>query len=430
MARPSCRITLMTRITTPNAGNEALSIELIKFFRRELPDVEFRAIDRYPIYLAHYKLRTVQAALNKLDLLDQHADFLIKHTEAQPTRELASSADESLIRLVQPSKEHPSVISSMKRLLGFRRNLARVGLIGWSELSRAVGTVAQSDVLVWNPAGELHTTGSPDEVFRLLLMVRLAQRLGKRTVIVNHSLEISDALLRELVSYVYGHADFVIVRDSRSYREALNLGISKHRLREAPDIVFLTANNPPTESTIQLPDSAPIGLSLNGVEANIGTDEWDILLSSLARLSRPLVFVSNAIHRDRVFAKKLQRRYQMKIIERQPSYTELQSIYSNFAALISSRLHSSILAIIRGTPVISIEPSVFKLTAVLEQMCYPYETEDPRRPGWADRVVSKVEHALTHRQEVSAFGRAAAIAQAQRVREGYSPVLSLMQGTP
>jgi hypothetical protein len=76
--------------------------------------------------------------------------------------ELSPIADEKLIRLVQPGQEPPSPIKNLKRRLGFRRNLARFGLIGKSELSRAVATCAHSDVLVWNPAGEIHTTGSRD----------------------------------------------------------------------------------------------------------------------------------------------------------------------------------------------------------------------------------------------------------------------------
>jgi len=211
----------------------------------------------------------------------------------------------------------------------------------------------------------------------------------------------------------------------------LALGVSKDRLGQAPDLVFLTAIDAPLDLTAQdnLVERAPVGLSINGLEAYSGTDEWDILLSFLVGLNRPLVFVSNAIHRDRLFAKELQQRYPIKVIHHQLSYTELQTMYSSFAVLIASRLHSSILAISRGTPVISIEPSVFKLTAILEQMSYPYQTEDPRFPGWAERATSKIAHALTHRREVSAFGRAAAMAQAQLIREGYEPVFSMVQGT-
>jgi polysaccharide pyruvyl transferase WcaK-like protein len=418
-------------MTTPNAGNEALSIELIRFFRRELPDAEIRAIDRYPPYLAHFTVGAIDKAPNKFALLDKQADYLIRRGEMWSGGELSPIADEKLIRVVQPGKEPPSPIKNLKRRLGFRRNLARFGLIGKSELSRAVATCAHSDVLVWNPAGEFHPTGSRDEVFRLLLMVRLAQRLGKRTVVVNHSIEIADPLLRDLVSYVYRQADFIVVRDKKSYAEAIKLGVNSKRLGEAPDMVFVAADNIATDSDNQrdLPQLAPIGLSINGVEAYSGTNEWDKLLYWLASLNRPLVFISNAMHRDRAFAEDLQKRHQIHVPDHQPTYTELQTTYSCFGALVASRLHSSILAISSGTPVISIEPSVFKLTAIFEQMSYPYGTEDPRRRGWADRVATKITHALSHRREVSAFGRAAAITQARLIREQYRPVFSLMQNT-
>jgi polysaccharide pyruvyl transferase WcaK-like protein len=223
-------------------------------------------------------------------------------------------------------------------------------------------------------------------------MVRLAQRLGKRTVIVNHSLEIGDPLLRNLISYVYRQADFVVVRDKQSYFEAVALGVEEECLCEAPDLVFVVAANWATNLDNQrdLPQRAPIGLSINGIEAYGGANEWDELLSCLARPNRPLVFISDAMHRDRAFAEDLQNRHEIHVPGHQPTYTELQTIYSCFGALVASRLHPSILAISTGTPVITIEPSIFKLTAIFEQMSYPYGTEDPgaqaEQIGWLQRL--------------------------------------------
>ncbi len=57
---PVEKIAVITRLTTQNAGNEALSRELIRFLQRR-PNAEVRALDRYPLQLEHLRLAALAA---------------------------------------------------------------------------------------------------------------------------------------------------------------------------------------------------------------------------------------------------------------------------------------------------------------------------------------------------------------------------------
>jgi polysaccharide pyruvyl transferase WcaK-like protein len=106
-----------------------------------------------------------------------------------------------------------------KRNIRLRSRLRAAGLL--PDASRtALNTLRWADALIWNPAGEIHPGGRSDEVFLILLMVRLVQRHGKPVAIVNHSLEGVDPVLNRLLVHVYTGAQFVAVREPVHFRKA------------------------------------------------------------------------------------------------------------------------------------------------------------------------------------------------------------------
>ncbi|WP_165799646.1 polysaccharide pyruvyl transferase family protein [Sphingomonas oleivorans] len=424
---PISKVALITRMSTQNAGNEALSIELINFFKRELPNAEIRAMDRYPRFFEHLKIAHLQAGGGSLiQAFDALADRLLARFSPSPQPNLAPLADERLVRLDQTAKELTGRLRQIKRAIALRQNLARLGLIGRDEVARTFDTCRWSDLLVWNPAGEFHPTGNPDQTFRLLLILRIAQRLGKRTAIINHSIEISDPRLRELVKHVYCNADYVGVRDAQSVQEALKLGVEAGRIHESPDLVFLASI--PDAIKIAPADAIPegaIGISINGLEAMRGQDEWDDFFARIKTLGREFVYLSNAMNHDLELAHQFAARHGGIVIERQPTYRELRGFYGRMGVLVSSRLHASILALCEGTPVISIEPSVFKLTAIFEQMNYSIPTDNLAHAGWWKRLSTHVEQALLDRGTLSNVGAKALALQVQRIHGAYERLFYL-----
>ncbi|MEJ1157547.1 polysaccharide pyruvyl transferase family protein [Prosthecomicrobium sp. N25] len=417
---------LITRLSTQNAGNEALSTELIRMFRQK-PDLETRVLDRYP-----RKLETRSFAEFGPDLSEAVPTFE-RLTEAELPRErpvsnpsLAPLADESLVALDTSGKELPGWVRSVKRRIGVRRNLAALGLIGREEANTTLDTLNWADLVIWNPAGEFHPTGDPDQNLRILMLMRAAQRAGKRTAIINHSLEIEEPRLRAVVSHVYRHCDFLAVREEPSADAVRALGVTPNRIQVVPDIVFRVSREPgPLPAGAIVPEGA-IGFSINGLEAESGLDEWDALFSALKATGRPFVFVSNAANHDLAFAERMALRYDGKVVGWQPKYRDLQSIMSRLAVLVSSRLHSSILAMSAGTPVVTVEPSVHKLTGIMQEIRYPLATRRSTDPGWSERVVADVSQILADRPRYAALCAAIVDEQARRIDDLYDKALQAM----
>jgi polysaccharide pyruvyl transferase WcaK-like protein len=317
-----------------------------------------------------------------------------------------------------------------KRVIRVRSRLTAMGLLKRDDENATLNTLYWADMVVWNPAGELHPKGRNDEVLLLLLMVRLAQRLGKRTAIVNHSLEATDPVINRLVSHVYTDADYINVREKGSMARGLELGIPANKFHEVPDLAFMLSKpgfapelaSPPAKP---LPQGA-IVLSINGLEAHRGGDEnWRRLIKQLSATGHPIAFVSNSMKDDIPFAQQMEQAAQLDFHIQQPGYAEMVRLYRDAALVISSRLHASIFCMCAGTPVISIEPQVFKLTGNFEQMRYPFPTLQLRDADWTEKLMAHVERALAERAAIVAEGNAALERQVAAIQAGYAPLLAL-----
>ena len=163
------------------------------------------------------------------------------------------------------------------------------------------------------------------------------QLLGRRTAVINRSLEVTHQGLTILIRHVYGQTDFVAVREHGSYRTALALGLAPNNLAEIPDLAFLieVPEMATSRSSEHAFPSGAIALALNGREAHRGYDEWESLLGGLENFGRPLLFVSNAVHVDRRFARQCAAKHAVIICDRQPASSDLVALYARCAALIT-----------------------------------------------------------------------------------------------
>ncbi|MET0239591.1 MAG: polysaccharide pyruvyl transferase family protein [Sphingobium sp.] len=412
------RVLLISRLTTQNAGNEALSKLAIRYLQTRLKNAHLHAVDRYPRSFGSYSIDKLGP--DHVAGFDALARRLSRRFVAKDAP-WPAPADMNMVRLNLTAKELTGPLRRIKRAIDLRRRLAAVGLIEARSSRIAISACAQADLVIWNPAGEIHPTGSPNEVMRLLLMMRIAQLHGRRTAVINHSLEIEDPRLRDLVAHVYRALDYVGVRDSPSVDVARGLDVSADKIHEAPDLVFTTLD----QGSARGPGAA-IGMAVNGLEAAGAVDEWKDVVASFEKMGRPIIFVSNAVNHDIGFARTVAGGHgDVEIVDRQPGFEELKDIFSRCAVLVSSRLHSSILALAEGVPVVSIEPSVFKLTAIFEQMQYPLATQNMHVPGWADRVIANTDTCLAEGDDLARIGLDRMTEQNERIDKALRPLLAL-----
>lgn len=419
-------ITVITRLTTQNAGNEALSSLLLTFLMRRLPHAEVRVLDRTPAQFQQFRFARLGRSSDEIVRnFDRLAARLA--TAATPAGPLAPHARADLVVLERSGRTTAPWLRELKHAIGFRRHLTRVGLYQSGAFAKTLNTIAWSDVVIWNPAGELHPGGNLDGAFRLLLLVRIAQVLGCRTAVVNQSIEVTDPALDLLIRHVYRRAAFVSVREEPSYRAGLAMGLEPGQLVEIPDFAFLISADE-REQPPALDDAVPLGaiaLALNGLQARRGRDEWEALFEGLGRFGHPLVVLSNAIYDDVRFARRYAAAHRLKILGRQPSSKELVTLYAGCGALVSSRLHAAIFALSAGVPVITLEPQVHKLAGIFEKLRYPAPTESFLVPGWSERVVARVDEALRDRRRFVEAGKQAVVEQIKRIESSYAPLLAL-----
>lgn len=420
------RIAIITRMTTENAGNEALSAALIKYVRARAPEAEVRGVDRFPTYFRNVHLADFGTTPQQIEArLDTLAKGIIAKFKPSASGSLEAIADEAQIDLRERPKLRRKTVSRLRALLSIRGRLAKLGLLDRKENQVALNTLAWADLVIWNPAGEFHPTGNLDEGARLLLLMRVAQLLGTKVAVVNHSLENTDERLNHLISLIYRNAVFVSVREKGSYAEAIRLGVPADRVVEAPDLVFTLKPTEPPATARDGEGRRPIALSINGLEAFKGADEWEEFFSALKGLGRPLVFVSNCMNDDIPFIQNYADRYGITYAREQRGYKGLQGDFKDAELLVSSRLHAAVLSLSCGTPVVSMEPQLFKLTGIFQQLTYPIPTEKIDNAGWAKRLLAKVKQGLADREAISAAGLSGIEKQIAQIDRAYDGLFAI-----
>lgn len=431
--RGRVKIAVLTKLNDDNAGNEALSFCLLRFLRESFPSAEMRIIPRTASLTRSVSFASLGRLRRRPELalarFDAWVERLVRRGSRDKHVRLMPEADQfAVVPPPSPSRRNP-LVARLQSAVGLRSRLASVGLYGHRDLSMASATLAWADVLVWNPAGEFFPTAQWDAVLRLMLLASLAERLGTRVAVVNHSLQTTDPLLDRLIAHVYARFPLVFVRGHRSFAKALEIGVEEGKLIEAPDLVFMLASRPaerPAPLDAALGPKGAIILAINGPAAAAGVDEWESLLTELRRLGRPLIAVGNRVGEDSAFLGTYARSHDILVVERQPEFRELKSFIATADVVVSSRLHTAIFAICEGVPVVAIEPGQFKMAEVLDRMAYPIPTQHIAEPGWSSRIVEEVKRALRFRHEIGGAGKQGARQQAAVIERAYQPLLTLL----
>jgi polysaccharide pyruvyl transferase WcaK-like protein len=311
-----------------------------------------RAFDRYPQYLYRYDLRQIIATSEK-NIITNFDNICRKLLEELSDSNFLLPDQKNVVTLNQTGKELSGTLRKIKRKIAVRKRLAKLALFGKKDARNVVNTILKSDKLIWNPAGEIHPTGNVDEVFRILILVRIAQLAGKKTYIVNHSLELFDDSLTVILGHVYQGCSSVLVRDHVSVIETRKIGVKISNVFEVPDAVFLTFNQNSIKKATQ---QKGICLAINGLEAFNGGEQWSDFFRELKKFNKPIHFLSNAMNHDMEFANNYAQEFGIEVVTYQPGYKKLQDFYADFDVLISSRLHSAVLALAESIPVVIIVP--------------------------------------------------------------------------
>ena len=229
---------------TPNAGNQAISTELIRLLAKNYPDARI-----YTYWQEHgleqYSLTRLQyAGPDPLRTLDSWAENIIKkynsdkknHSKGtEPlqkveTFELSRSQDD-LMKMVKLDPVIPPLLVRVfnKGLRSLRKFFSRWRIYG-SSYENWLDIFKQSDWVIYSPAGAVMDACADDRV-RDLLGLRIAQKLGARVTAVNQSIEVEHPVLLRLFGQLYRSFDDIVVRDPKSAQHLTEIQVPSERIR-------------------------------------------------------------------------------------------------------------------------------------------------------------------------------------------------------
>ena len=374
------RVVLITKTATQNQGNQALSIAWRDFLARRYPEANVRPVERAPGYLKRYTLGALARARDPIVAFDALARKLVARMPAAPERDPSrwevrhDHGQQQAIRFVE-----------LRRALRLRSRLTSLG-IGEREYLERLAYICGADLVVVNPAGEFYPDAT-DTAYHYLLETRCAQLAGARTAFVNLSFELTDETLVALSDHVFAHCDLVELRDTESVDY-----LASHGGRASPIVLPDGAAMSAIERGGGANASGGLALAINAlqVRAHGLTEQWDEVVERL-RARGKLTLTSNEWSTDFPFWQKYLALDGIECEGRTLPYDEYARFLAGFDVVVSSRLHTCVLGLVAGAPIVPVETGTFKLTGFFNMIGMEGEPVRMDAPGWQDRLLERID---------------------------------------
>jgi polysaccharide pyruvyl transferase WcaK-like protein len=397
----------MTRLYTPNVGNQALSTELINLLEKACPGGRIYAGWREPGLEQYTYKRLRRTGRDPLATLDQWAERILENVNSSKKwpRERGEDGQRGLHYEISHRRNSPSglvelgplrifslpkrltnrSINMYKSILNHRRGYGKEGRI-WIEIMK------KSDLVVYSPAGDMR----PNSLVRDLLNLRIAQKSGAKVAAINHSIEVMDPWLIRLLGEIYRSFEVILVRDQNSVELLEKLQFHLDNIRLAPDTSLLaqkaSLGKARAREIIEREHIKPstVGIcALNGKQFDV--DAWGKIIHQLRAMGKEVMFISNQMLDDVEFARKLRDLYDVRFLTRQYDYGEYIYILSLLDLIISGRYHTCIFTAIAERPFVPL--SLFneqKMSGIAPLLRYPFHAIGTNYAGWQDRVIDNV----------------------------------------
>jgi polysaccharide pyruvyl transferase WcaK-like protein len=376
----SSEIVLITRVRTNNKGNQALSSAWAAMLAQAFPGAPVRAMERRPPHFLQYTLeqfasardafRLFEEVTTKLAKLAPGPDF-IAPVRAPPKIQL----DENIAQ--------PRRFAALRQRLNLRRWAARAGRYRDDYLGR-LAACQRAQLVVVNPAGEFFPNDPAPALYHLL-DVYVAHKLGRAAAIVNHTMDVSGPTLRRLIPQIYRKLDFVGFRDEKSVHAFREMGGDLGNVLVTPDLALMTkvpAKRAPDRGRIAVAVHAP------GASWIDRAAPWIDVIIGLGAEGFDVVLVSNEMPADLAFFRRVNQRVPIAVAGANLEYDRYCELLGSFDFVVSSRMHTSILAMVAGTPVIPVEGPSFKISGLFQELGFTTPVIQPTSADWTAQVIA------------------------------------------
>lgn len=400
------RVVLITRTRTQNQGNQALSVVWRNELARLFPKAELKLLERGPGYLKRYTVASFAGLSDPAKRFDEIARNLV----AKATKVKPADVSRSDIEL-DPSMRLPVRFNKLRGMLKLRSRLNGLG-VGEAEYLGRLRYILDADVVTVNPAGEFLPSGA-ETALTYLMETRCAQLAGKRTAFVNLSFEVTNPTVIALSDHVFRHCDLLEFRDTES--EAY---YASHGGRSVPVVLPDGAILSPVTRAAKT-GGRGVALAINSLQVkHTGLDSaWVDVVGKLAGQGE-LTLTSNEWTTDEPFWDAYKSFPGVKTDGMFLPFDRYAELLGQFDLVISSRLHTCVLGMLAGVPVLPVEMETFKLTGFFNQIGMPNEPIRAGEPGWQEELLSRVGE-LTSDSKRRIEKQDAHVAEAQqRLRRG------------
>lgn len=371
-------VVLVTRASTRNQGNVTLSRVWRDLLAEMFPGLEVTVLERVPAFIKRYTLAQFEKAADPIAAFDSAAQKLADAGRNVPVPDWGGDT----IGLDR-SAAVPIRFAGLRRKLQLRQRLAALGFFDSMRVRRQA-KVASASLYVMNAAGEFlpRLTDTP---IQYLLDMRAAQLLGIPTAFVNTSFEIEHPLVRRIAAHVLDKADILLFRDHASAANYRAGGGTVDAV-VLPDAAML-------HGSMRAPQAATgrIALSFNGpatTKANLA-GHWLDLARAIRIAGLEPVFISNEWFNDAMVWRAWQASDGFAAEGENLDIEDYVAFLGGFDAVVSGRLHTCVLAIEAGTPIIPVETGTFKLTGLFNQIGLVDRPEQPA-PGWEGPLIDRL----------------------------------------
>lgn len=255
---------------------------------------------------------------------------------------------------------------------------------------RFFGSIEDVDEVVINGEGSIHGPGRKAKM--LLFLAYLAKdRYDVDTHIINHTLQMNDPDIEEMVKLVYPTLDTLVFREPLSMKHYLSeveggdvvqgadaawcfdKMLSVEELNEIHNRGGISIWYPRNEPD-RVPDFTRPYITIGGgsgfarFDANaIAEDFIDIIQSIEYRVSDIRILLTAAGHSDEQFMLKVSEKTGHPLVKLNNTSKIAASIIGNSEVYLGGRWHPSIFALLGGTPLVNFNGNTFKIQAIKQQ---------------------------------------------------------------
>ncbi len=269
------------------------------------------------------------------------------------------------------------VMMSYTTIWALVRRTLRIRLPLPKTWQRPVKLLDDADLQVCVGGGYLRAKPDPTSTILLLLLVHqiwLARILGKPVYLYAQSFgPFPTSLQARIGKSGIKSASLVLVREAKSYRQLLKMGIPESRVIKVPDSAFLfDAKKNKTVARVVRPEGSKDTVVGITVRSWLDKKKQSAYESAIAELIRhiaakpgyrvvviPQVTSTEQNDDDRVtgsrIAKLLPEQKNVNFLNERFSHSDILSVYGSLDLLVGTRFHSVIFALLSGVPALAIE---------------------------------------------------------------------------